>query len=44
VTRPEKGNQVVYLSHEGDDFHGQILGDNFIDFINNMDSIRLYRN
>lgn len=32
--RTESGNQVVYLSHEGDDFHGQILGDNFIDFIN----------
>jgi len=27
------GNQVVYLSHDGSDFHGQILGDNFIDFI-----------
>lgn len=32
--KTEFGNQVVYLSHEGDDFHGQILGENFIDFIN----------
>jgi hypothetical protein len=24
---------VVYLSHEGDDFHGTILGKNFIDFV-----------
>ncbi len=32
--KTEKGNQVVYLSHEGDGFHGQILGGNFIDFIN----------
>lgn len=29
-----KGNPVVYLSHDGDEFHGQILGENFIDFIN----------
>ena len=32
--KTEFGNQVVYLSHEGDDFHGQILGENFIDFMN----------
>lgn len=32
--KTKKGNQVVYLSHEGDEFHGQILGENFIDFIN----------
>ncbi len=32
--KTEYGNQVVYLSHDGDDFHGQVLGDNFIDFIN----------
>lgn len=31
--KTEKGNPVIYLSHEGDDFHGQILGDNFVDFI-----------
>ncbi|SFF69791.1 SMI1/KNR4 family protein [Sunxiuqinia elliptica] len=31
--KTDKGNQVVYLSHEGDDFHGQILGESFIDFI-----------
>ena len=32
--KTEFGNQVIYLSHEGDDFHGQILGENFIDFMN----------
>jgi hypothetical protein len=31
--KTEKGNQVVYLSHEGSDFHGQILGNSFIEFI-----------
>lgn len=31
--KTDKGNQVVYLSHDGDDFHGKKLGDNFIDFI-----------
>lgn len=31
--KTEKGNEVVYLSHEGDNFHGGVLGDNFIDFI-----------
>lgn len=31
--KTEKGNPVIYLSHEGDDFHGSKLGDNFIDFM-----------
>jgi hypothetical protein len=25
-TEIEKGNTVIYLSHEGDDFHGSNLG------------------
>jgi hypothetical protein len=27
------GNPVIYLSHDGSDFHGHKLGDNFVDFI-----------
>ena len=37
--KTEKGNQVVYLSHDGSEFHGQILGENFIDFINKWTQI-----
>lgn len=28
----QKG-QVVYLSHDGDDFHGQVLGNSFVSFM-----------
>jgi cell wall assembly regulator SMI1 len=33
IAKGLENSAVVYLSHEGDDFHGSRLGENFIEFI-----------